>query len=45
MNMHYEMFLIIQLVHMTCRKDHVQAKKDEICSEEQSDNTSRNNPK
>ena len=39
MNMHYEMFLIIQLVHLTCRKDRVynrlQAKKDETCSEEQ----------
>ena len=38
MNMHYEMFLIIQLVHLTCRKDHVQLptrKKDETCSEEQ----------
>ena len=43
MNMHYEMFLIIQLVHLTCRKDHIhnrihnrlQEKKDETCSEEQ----------
>ena len=38
MNMHYEMFLIIQLVHLTCRKDCVQSptkKKDETCSEEQ----------
>ena len=38
MNMHYEMFLIIQLVHLTCRKDRVnrlQDKKDETCSEEQ----------
>ena len=33
--MHYEMFLIIQLVHLTCRKYRVQEKKDETCSEEQ----------
>ena len=25
MNMPYEMFLTIQLVHLTCRKDHVQS--------------------
>ena len=25
MNMPYEMFLIIQLVHLTCKKDHVQS--------------------
>ena len=38
MNMPYEMFLTIQLMHFTCRKDHVnrlQEKKDETCSEEQ----------
>ena len=41
MNMIYEMFLTIQLNHLTCRKDHiqityiVQAKKDETCFEEQ----------
>ena len=39
MNMPYEMFLTIQLMHLTCRKDriqnHLQAKKDETCSEEQ----------
>ena len=36
--MHYEMFLTIQLVHLTCRKDRVQSptrKKDEICFEYQ----------
>ena len=38
MNMPYEMFLIIQLVHLTCRKivyNHLQEKKDETCFEEQ----------
>ena len=37
MNIPYEMFLTIQLMHLTCRKDraHIQAKKDETCSEEQ----------
>ena len=38
MNMPYEMFLTIQLMHLTCRKDRVkllQAKKDETCSKEQ----------
>ena len=38
MNITYEMFLTIQM-HLTCRKDrihnHLQAKKDETCSEEQ----------
>ena len=34
MNIPYEMFLTIQ-IHLTCRKDHLQAKKDETCSEEQ----------
>ena len=34
MNMHYEIFLIIHLMHLTYRKDHVQEKKDETCSEE-----------
>ena len=37
-NMPYEMFLTIQM-HLTCRKDlihnHLQANKDETCSEEQ----------
>ena len=38
MNIAYEMFLTIQLMHLTCRIDrvnHLQAKKDETCSEEQ----------
>ena len=39
MNMPYEMFLTIQLMHLTYRKDrvhnHLQEKKDETCSEEQ----------
>ena len=39
MNISYEMFLIIQRMHLTCRKDrthnHLQEKKDETCSEEQ----------
>ena len=39
MNMPYEMFLNIQLMHFTCRKNRIhnrlQAKKDETCSEEQ----------
>ena len=34
MNIHYEMFLTIQM-HLTCRKYCIQAKKDETCSEEQ----------
>ena len=39
MNIPYEIFLTIQLMRLTCRKDHIhnclQAKKDETCSEEQ----------
>ena len=39
MNMSYEMFLTIQLMHLACRKDrihnHLQANKNETCSEEQ----------
>ena len=38
MNMPYEMFLTIQLMFLTCRKDtynHLQENKDETCSEEQ----------
>ena len=34
MNMPYEKFLTIQM-HLTCRKNRIQAKKDETCSEEQ----------
>ena len=39
MNIPYEIFLTIQLMHLTCRKDrvynHLQEKKDETCSEKQ----------
>ena len=38
MNMPYEMFLTIQLVHLTCRKiayNRLQEKVDETCSKEQ----------
>ena len=39
MNMPYEIFLTIQLMHMTCRKyrihNHLQEKKDETCFKEQ----------
>ena len=39
MNMPYEIFLTIQLMHLTCRKDsvhnHLQENKDETFSEEQ----------
>ena len=38
MNMPYEIFLTIQLMHSTCRKYHIhhlQEKKDDTCSEEQ----------
>ena len=39
MNISYEMFLTIQLMHLTCRKDRIhsllQAKKDYTCSKEQ----------
>ena len=38
MNMPYEMFLTIQLMHLTCRKivhNHLQENKDETCSKEQ----------
>ena len=39
MNIPYEMFLTIQLMHLTCRKDCIhnplQEKKDETFSEEQ----------
>ena len=30
----FEMFLTIQM-HLTCRKDRIQANKDETCSQEQ----------
>ena len=39
MNIPYEMFLTIQLMHLTSRKyrvhNHLQENKDETCSEEQ----------
>ena len=35
MNIPYEIFLTIQLMHLTCRKDRVQEKNDETCFEEQ----------
>ena len=38
MNMPYEMFLTIQLMHLTCRKDRIHNRlqaKDETCSKEQ----------
>ena len=39
MNIPHEMFLTIQLIHLTCRKDrvhnHLQENKDETFSEEQ----------
>ena len=39
MNIPYEMFLTIQLMHLTCRKDYVhnrlQEKTEETCSKEQ----------
>ena len=39
MNIPYEFFLTIQLMHLNCRKvhihNHLQAKKDETCFEEQ----------
>ena len=34
MNIPYEKFLTIQM-HLTSRKDRIQAKKDETCSKEQ----------
>ena len=48
MNMAYEMFLTIQLMHLTCRKDHIhnrlQAKKNEDLFRRTSDDSSRKNP-
>ena len=39
MNMPYEMFLTIQLMHLNCSKDHthnhLEDKNNETCSEEQ----------
>ena len=48
MNMHYEMFLIIQLVHLTCRKDRVQSpttKEGLELFQRTSDDSSRKNPR
>ena len=45
MNIPYEMFLTIQLMHLTCRKDrihnHLQAKKTEDLIRRTSDDSSR----
>ena len=44
MNMHYEMFLIIQMVNLTCRKYHVQSstrKKGWDLFQRKSDDSSR----
>ena len=46
MNMHYEMFLTIQLLYLTCRKDHVQSptsKEGWDLFQRTSDDSSRNN--
>ena len=48
MNMPYEMFLTIQLIHLTCRKDHVQSptrKEGRYLFQRTSDDNSRNNPR
>ena len=48
MNMPYENFLTIQLVHLTCRKDHVQSlirKEGLDLSRRTSSDSSRNNSK
>ena len=47
MNLHYEMFLIIQLVHLTCRKYRVQSptrKEGRYLFQRTSDNSSRFTP-
>ena len=47
MNIPYEMFLTIQLMHLTCRKDHVQSpkiKEGRDLFQRTSDNNSRKNP-
>ena len=46
MNMPYEMFLTIQLMHLTCRKDYVQSptrKEGRDLFRRTSDDSSRNN--
>ena len=48
MNMPYEMFLTIQLVHLTCRKDHVKSptrKEGRDLFQRTSDDSSRKNPR
>ena len=48
MNIPYEMFLTIQLVHMTCRKDRVQSPTSKEGSDlfrRTSDDSLRNNPR
>ena len=47
MNMPYEMFLTIQLMHLTCRKYRVQSptrKEGQDLFQRTSDDSSRNNP-
>ena len=47
MNIPYEMFLTIQLMHLTCRKDRVQSptrKEGRDLFRRTSDDSSRNNP-
>ena len=46
--MPYEMFLTIQLMHLTCRKYHVQSptiKEERDLFQRTSDDSSRNNPR
>ena len=48
MNIPYEMFLTIQLMHLTCRKDCVQSptrKEGRDLFQRMSDDSSRNNPR
>ena len=48
MNIPYEMFLTIQLMHLTCRKNHVQSptrKEGRDLFQRTSDDSSRNNPR
>ena len=48
MNIPYEMFLTIQLMHLTCRKDRVQSptrKEGQDLFRRTSDDSSRKNPR
>ena len=48
MNIPYEMFLTIQLMHLTCRKDRIQSptrKEGQDLFRRTSDDSSRNNPR